>query len=60
MLVKCYDRTSKICKLSAYIIKISLAEAIVLIFGGEFVELKYANDTREHQQRILSLVKREH
>ena len=31
-----------------------------MIFGGEFVELKYANDTRERQQRILSLVKREH
>ena len=36
MLVKCYNKTSKIyVKLSAYIIKISLAEAIVLIFGGE-------------------------
>ena len=50
----------KYVKLSAYIIKISLAEAIVLIFGGKFVELKYVNDTRERQQRILSLVKREH
>ena len=28
-----------------------------VIFGGEFVELKDVNDTREHQQRILSLIK---
>ena len=60
MLVNATIGPLKYVKLSAYIIKISLAEVIVLIFGGEFVELKYANNTRERQQQILSLAKREH